>query len=76
MIVPQKLFMAAMVAIVSAVIAAGNNNGNSGGGGSSVGGGGYEDKDIGDYSIGGGVADNNQPKAAEEDMAAEMATAK
>jgi hypothetical protein len=52
--VPQKLSMAAMAAIASAVIAAGNNDGNSGGGGSSVGGCGYEDKDIGDYIVGGG----------------------
>ncbi len=54
MMVPQKLSMVAMGAIAWAVIAVGNNNGNRGGGGSSGGGGGYEDKDIGDYSIGGG----------------------
>jgi hypothetical protein len=52
MTVPQKLSMAAMVAIVLAAIAAGNNGGNSGGGGSSGSGGGCDNKDIGSYSNG------------------------
>jgi hypothetical protein len=52
MTVPQKLSMAAMVAIVLAAIVAGHNGGNSGDSGSSCGGGGCEDKAIGGYSNG------------------------
>ncbi len=50
--VPQKLSMATMVAILLAAIAAGNTGGNSGGGGSSGSGGGCDDVDIGGYSDG------------------------
>ncbi len=53
MMVPQKLSMAVMAAIVLAGIAAGNNGGNSGGSGSSGGGDGCNNKDIGSYSNGG-----------------------
>jgi hypothetical protein len=52
MMVPQKLSMVAMAAIVLAAIAVGNNGSNSGGGGSSGGGGGCNNKDIGSYSNG------------------------
>jgi hypothetical protein len=53
MMVPQKLSMAAMAAIVLAAIVAGNTSGNSGGSGSSGGGGGCDDEDISGYSDGG-----------------------
>jgi hypothetical protein len=75
MMVPQKLSMVAMAAKASAVIAAGNTMATAVAMVAVLAVAATRTKTLAATALG-GVTDNNQPKAVEEEMAAETAMAK